>query len=71
MALDQIAAQLATAAPADLAQIVAKLGNDIDTLRTLAETGGTATHTMATALIVRAHQLVVTATELLIALPDV
>lgn len=71
MALDDIAAQLTAAGPADLAEIVTRLGNDIETLRTLAETGGTAAHTMATTLMVRAHHLVVTATELLIAMPDV
>jgi MerR family copper efflux transcriptional regulator len=71
MALDEISAQFAAAGPADLAAIVTRLGNDIETLRTLAETSGTAAHTMATTLMIRAHHLIVTATELLIAMPDV
>ncbi len=71
MALDEIAKDLTNATPADLAELVTRLGNDLEHLRTLAETAGSSAHAMATTLMVRAHHLIVTATELLIAMPDV
>jgi MerR family copper efflux transcriptional regulator len=71
MALDDIAKDLANATPADLAELVTRLGHDLEALRTLAETNGSSAHTMATTLMARAHHLIVTATELLIAMPDV
>jgi hypothetical protein len=71
MALDDIAKDLANATSADLAELVTRLGNDLEHLRTLAETAGSSAHTMATTLMLRAHNLIVTATEMLIAMPDV
>ncbi len=71
LALEEIAHQLANPGRADLGAILHALGQDLDALRVLAETTGTAAHTMATTLMVRAHHLVVTATELLLAVPEV
>ena len=71
MGLDAIAKQLSSTSAADLAEIINRLGNDIEALRTLAETTGSSAQLMATTLMVRAHHLVVMATELLTAMSEV
>jgi DNA-binding transcriptional MerR regulator len=71
LALEDIAQQFANASADDLTDILTKLGRDLEALRTVAETAGSAAHGIATTLALRAHHLITMATELLTALPDV
>lgn len=70
MNLDDINKNLASASPADLAEIVTRLTGDLEALKVLAENAGTQGHAIVTTLAIRAHNLITTATELLIAMPD-
>jgi DNA-binding transcriptional MerR regulator len=71
MALDDIAANLATATIADLGAVVAQLDEDLNTLRIMAETAAPGAHSLVTTLTIRAHNLITTAMELIIAMPEV
>lgn len=71
LALEDIAKQFANASAGDLADTLAKLGRDVEALRTLAGSAGTAAHGVATTLAVRAHHLITMAAELFAAVPDV
>jgi MerR family copper efflux transcriptional regulator len=71
MALDDIAKELATASPANLAEIVTRLNHDLEALRVLVDTAGASSHGIVTTLAVRAHNLITTATELLAAMPQI
>jgi len=63
MALDEIAKDVANTTPAGLAELVTRLGQDLEALQALAETAGSTAHTMAATRMVRAHHLIVTATS--------
>lgn len=70
LALEDIAKLLANASTVDLADVVTKLGQEVEALRSLAESAGTSAQGVATTLAVRAHHLITMACELLIAMPD-
>jgi DNA-binding transcriptional MerR regulator len=65
MALDDIAKDLSGATAADFVEVMARLNQDLEALRGLAETAGSNVHGIVTTLTARAHHLITTATELL------
>ncbi len=68
LGLDDVARQFATGSAADLADVIARLGRDVEALRAVAEGAGSAANGVAAALAIRAHHLVTMASELLTAM---
>ncbi|MDQ7909332.1 MerR family transcriptional regulator [Phytohabitans sp. ZYX-F-186] len=71
MALEDIGRELRNATTTGLPEALARLNQDLETLRTLAETADADAQPMAATLTIRAHNLITAAMELLIAMPDV
>ncbi|GAA1824696.1 hypothetical protein GCM10009682_51070 [Luedemannella flava] len=69
LALEDVARQFASASTSDLTKVVASLGQDVEALRTLAESAGSAANGAAATLAIRAHHLITLASELLSAMP--
>ncbi|GAA1743132.1 MerR family transcriptional regulator [Luedemannella helvata] len=69
LGLEDVARQFAGASATDLSDIIARLGHDVEALRALAETAGSAANGVAATLAIRAHHLITLASELLTVMP--